>query len=112
MNGAERKIFIKENDLDKVMLVIGHELGHVLTPTLPNMHDEEAKAFAFELAWMEAIVEDNIANLKENISLDFKPAANGLHDVAFGFVKNLVNTGKKALDILEQIVGREISVKR
>lgn len=113
LNGRERKIFIKENDLDKVMLVIGHELGHVMTPTLPDIRDEEAKAFAFEIAWMQAIVEHNIADLKENISLDsldFLPAKNGIHDVAFTFVKTLINTGRHAMNIFKAIVAGEVSV--
>jgi hypothetical protein len=111
VNGPERKVFIKQNDLDKVMLVAGHEIGHVLTKSLSNAHDEEAKAFAFELAWMEAIVENNIADLKENITLDnMQPANNGLHNIAFNFVKKMMNTGKRAVDVLEKIVKKEISV--
>lgn len=110
ISGIQRMVFIKQNDLDKVMLVAGHEIGHVLTKTLSNAHDEEAKAFAFELAWMEAIVENNIADLKENITLDMQPANNGLHNVAFNFVKKAMQTGKRAVDVLEKIVKKEISV--
>src|SRR3989338_2377411 len=87
-----KEIVVKQNKLDVVMLVIGHELGHVLSPPLSNMHDEEAKAFAFELEWMKAIKQNNIANLAGNINIDFQPANNGLHDVAFNFVKKYLDS--------------------
>ncbi len=113
MQSPQRKIkqiFVKKNDLDRLMLVIGHEIGHVLTPCLMSKHDEEAKAFAFELAWMKTIVDNNIANLKENINLDFAPANNGLHNVAFNFVRKIVKQGKDALDVYRKIVERVLKV--
>ncbi|MBI5393583.1 hypothetical protein HZA96_06980 [Candidatus Woesearchaeota archaeon] len=99
-----RQIFVKKSDLDKVMLVIGHEIGHVLSHALPNKQDEEAKAFAFEMAWMKTIVEQDIANLKENIAIDFKPAKNGLHDISFNFVSKIISAGKKALDVYQELM--------
>lgn len=111
INGSERKIFVRQNDLDRVMLVVGHELGHVITAALGSQHDEEAKAFAFELAWMQAIVKNNIANLKENINVDCKPANNGLHNVAFAFVQQLVKQGREALEVYlalaRGVIGKE-----
>ena len=106
-----RQIFVKEGELDKVMLVIGHEIGHVLSHSLPGKLDEEAKAFAFEMAWMKTIVENNIANLKENIKLDFTPAKNGLHDISFNFVQKIVSTGKKALQTYRELVNGILQVK-
>lgn len=106
-----KEIVIKQNKLDVVMLVIGHELGHVLSHPLGNMHDEEAKAFAFELAWMKAIKQNNIANLAGNINIDFKPANNGLHDVAFNFVKKLVSAGKRAMDVFKELVDGRVSMQ-
>ena len=94
-----RQIFVKRSDLDKVMLVIGHEIGHVLSHSLPDKKNEEAKAFAFEIAWMKTIVEQNIANLKDNIAIDFTPAKNGLHDISFNFVRKIISAGKRALDV-------------
>lgn len=41
INGQEKKVFVRENNLDELMIVIGHEIGHVLTESLPNKHDEE-----------------------------------------------------------------------
>src|SRR3989338_3326615 len=84
INGKKKQVFTRENHLDALMLVIGHEIGHVLTETLPNKHDEEAKAFAFSIEWAKTIKKHNIANLGLNIKgeLDFQPARNGLHDVA------------------------------
>src|SRR3989338_635138 len=64
--GLLSEIFILNDSLARVMLTIGHELGHVLSKTLPNPHDEEAKAYAFSLLWMKIIQEHNIANLSES----------------------------------------------
>lgn len=105
-----REIFVKEGELDRVMLVIGHEIGHVLSNTLDDKHDEEAKAFAFECAWMEAIVKHNIANLKDSINLEFIPANNGLHDIAFGFVRNVIKSGKEALMLFRELIKGEMKV--
>lgn len=99
VNKTIPEIFVKENNLDLLMLTIGHELGHVLTKSLNNKHDEEAKAFAFEMAWIETIIEHNIGGLKNSFNLDPKPANNGLHDRAFDFIKNLLQKEKKSLEI-------------
>src|SRR3989338_3220043 len=107
-----KEVFVKEGDLDRIMLVIGHEIGHVMSSTLANKHDEEAKAFAFEFAWMETIVKHNIANLRYNINLDFVPAQNGLHDIAFGFVKNVIGAGNKALAVFRNLISGETTIER
>jgi hypothetical protein len=100
------EIFVKENNLDVLMLTIGHEIGHVMSKSLPNAHDEEAKAFAFELAWVDTMIEHNIAGLAD--CFHPAPAKNGLHDVAFAFVQHLLTSGKKAIDIFSDLVwGRE-----
>lgn len=101
-------IFVKENELDQLMLVIGHEIGHCMSRTLPSKHDEEAKAFAFELAWMEALTEHDIAHMKDAIDLDPRPANNGLHNVAFNFVKRLARQGRKSLKIFRQLIHGEL----
>lgn len=105
-----KQVFVKQADLDKVMIVVGHEIGHVLTSSLSNAHDEEAKAFAFEFAWIEAIIKNNIGNLKANLTLDMKPASNGLHDVASSFVKALLRKGKEAIEVYREIVGRVVTL--
>lgn len=107
---AYKQVFVKKAELDRVLLVTGHEIGHVLTPTLPNQHDEEAKAFAFEAAWVDTILKHNIANLRENFTLDFSPAQNGLHDVAALFVKRLIKKGEEALEIYYQVAKRALSI--
>jgi len=106
-NGINR-IFVKENHLDQLMLTIGHELGHVLTATLNNMQDEEAKAFAFSIAWMDAILKNNIAGLQKCIAPN--PARNGLHDVAFNFVQQLIESGNKAIAVFSQLSNGIISI--
>lgn len=95
------EIYVKQDHLDRLLLTLGHELGHVLSPTLPNKQDEEAKAHAFSLAWMETIRDHNIGGLQPNIAVN--PAQNGLHDVAFNFVTYLLNTGATSLDIFKTL---------
>lgn len=111
INGKEKKIFVRENHLDALMLVIGHEIGHVLTASLPNKHDEEAKAFAFSIEWARTIKTHNIANLGLNIKdeFDFNPARNGLHDVAFEFVDFMLKKGRKAIELHDDLVKRYVS---
>tara|TARA_Y100000310_G_C20673723_1_gene811685 strand:+ start:1115 stop:2032 length:918 start_codon:yes stop_codon:yes gene_type:complete len=107
--GLISDIFILNDELDKVMLTIGHELGHVLSRSLIDKRDEEAKAFAYSFAWMKAIKENNIAGLGRNIVFD-NPAQNGIHDLAFGFVWQKIREGKNALELYWQIVKKLISV--
>lgn len=109
------EIYVKEDHLDSLLLTIGHEVGHVLSPSLMNKHDEEAKAHAFSIAWMETIRDNNISGLQPNINLN--PAHNGLHDTAYEFVKLLQNTGASALDVfktlsrgLTSIIASEIQI--
>jgi hypothetical protein len=109
-NPEKNLIFVKENNLDVLMLTIGHEIGHVLTRRLNDPRDEEAKAFAFELAWMKSIKEYNIANLA-NQFVDFpEPAKNGLHNIAFDFVVSMLGSGKQCLQIFKELFDRKISV--
>jgi len=106
--GLISEIFVKKGELDKLMLTIGHELGHVLTKQLDNKINEEAKAFAFSLGWMKTIKQHNIANLATAIRID-RPAKNGVHNIALDFVLDLINKGREALDvyfdIIEGIIG-------
>ena len=106
-----REIFAVAGSLDEVMLVIGHELGHVLSPALNNQQAEEAKAFAFEMAWAQAIFEEDIGGLQQSINqaaLSIKPAQNGLHDLAFAFVKAAtLISGKDPLALHAEIAARQ-----
>ncbi|MBI2135199.1 hypothetical protein HYU09_04350 [Candidatus Woesearchaeota archaeon] len=113
VNGRKlKKIFVKNNHLDELMLTIGHEIGHIYTSCLSNNHDEEAKAFSFAIEWAKTIKANNIGNLAENIKddLDFNPARNGLHDLAFFFVKKLMNNGLKPMEIHNNLVKKYISL--
>ncbi len=106
--GLLSEIFILNDTLGRVMLTIGHELGHVLTKSLVNPHDEEAKAYAFSLLWMKVIQKNNIANLGEAIVIE-RPAENGLHNISFSFVHRLLAQGKEAEEIYGQIIAQELS---
>ena len=105
--GFVSEIFVLNGTLARVMLTIGHELGHVLTETLPNPQDEEAKAYAFSLAWMQIIQEHNIGNLGNSFITE-TPANNGLHNVAFEFVHKLIKQGRKAWEVYLGLVKRNI----
>ncbi len=112
INRHNKQIFVIENHLDALILVIGHEIGHVLTEALPNKHDEEAKAFAFSIEWAKTIKEHNVANLGMSIKdeFDFQPARNGLHDVAFSFVDFMIKKGRKAIDVHRDLMKGYTSV--
>ena len=107
--GLLSEIFVLNDTLGRVMLTIGHELGHVLTKTLLNPHDEEAKAYAFSLLWMKVIRENNIANLGEAIITE-QPAGNGLHNISFAFVHDLIVQGKKPEEIYELLLAQELTL--
>jgi hypothetical protein len=107
--GLMSEIFIKKGELDRIMLTIGHEIGHILTKKLNDMREEEAKAFAFSLAWMKAIKENNIANLATSISLS-RPAMNGIHDIALDFVLDQRAKGTEALDIFNELAGGRLKI--
>jgi len=104
------EIYIKENNLDILMLTIGHEIGHVMSPTLPSPHDEEAKAFAFELAWVNTLITHNIAGLAECFHPE--PAHNGLHDVAYRFVRHIIEQGTSAIDVFANLVFGRLSMMK
>ncbi len=105
--GLLSDVFVRAGSLARVMLTVGHEIGHVLTPALNNSVQEEAKAFAFSFAWMDVISKYDIAGLGDSF-ISENPAHNGLHDVACHYVWNLMNTGVKAREVYEQIVSGRI----
>jgi hypothetical protein len=78
----------------------------VLSPTLNNSVDEEAKAYAFSLLWMRTVKENNIANLGNAIVLE-NPARNGLHDVAFSFVMDCMDRDEDLKEVYKELVSGE-----
>ena len=107
--GSLSEIFVLQDTLGKVMLTVGHELGHVLTNTLKNPINEEAKAYAFSLVWMQVISDNNIAGLGNAIVTEL-PAENGLHNVAYKFVKKCVEKGKSFWNLYSEIISQVLSV--
>lgn len=103
-------IFIKEDELARVMITVGHEIGHCLSNPLPDQRDEEAKAFAFELAWVEILHKHNIAGLSNCITPTI-PANNGLHNIAFDFISSLTKRGKEAIELFTKLISGELSIK-
>lgn len=101
--GLLNEVFILNDSLARVMLTIGHELGHVLTETLANPHDEEAKAYAFSLEWMSIIKKNDIAGLGDAFVTE-RPAENGLHNVAFSFVEKMLLAGKQAWNVYLELI--------
>jgi hypothetical protein len=97
-------IFIKQNPLDMLMLTIGHEIGHCLSITQDDTLLEEAKAFAFELAWMKTIHKNDIQGLKNCLSF---PSLEGLHNEAFQFV---ISRQEEPLAVFWKIVKGELNI--
>ena len=104
------EVFVRKNHLDHMMLTIGHEIGHVMSKTLPDDRDEEAKAFAFSVAWMNTIKEHNIAGIGNSVMPN--PARNGLHDVAFEYLLDLIEKGKGALQLFKELADGAVSITR
>ena len=107
---SQSLIFLKETELDKMLITAGHEIGHVLSFPLARQLNEEAKAFAFEMAWIKRLHENNIANLQQSINLAPNPAKNGLHDKAFAFVKTILDSGKEAMDTFAELVNGSLII--
>lgn len=103
-------VFVRKTHLDRMMLTIGHEIGHVMSPTLPDARDEEAKAFAFSVAWMEAIRKHNIAGIGRSVLPN--PARNGLHDVALDYLYELIEKGNGALQLFKDLASGALSITK
>jgi len=108
---GQSMIICKESDLDRLLVVIGHEIGHVFKFPLANKLNEEAKAFAFEIAWLKAMYKHNIAGMKNSINPNPEPARNGLHDVALRFVRNEIKAGKECMNIIDDLMQNKIKVR-
>ena len=103
-------VFVKQNPLDMVMLTIGHEIGHCLSIAKGNPVLEEAKAFAFELAWMKTIHRFDILGLRKCMDINaLKPSMNGLHNVALDFVKRQLAFYGEPMEVFRRITNGEIS---
>jgi hypothetical protein len=104
------EVFVRRDTLDRLLLTLGHELGHILSPTLPDARDEEAKAFAFSIAWMQAIRKHDIAGLAGTVTNPLRPAENGLHDIGLDFVLTHVVRGEDPLTVFRMLARQELSV--
>ncbi len=104
-------VFVKTGELANVMLTVGHELGHVQSPALKNHADEEAKAFAFSMAFMNAIRKKDIAGLKE-VFVEHLPAHNGIHDVGYVYVANKVRFGEDPFDVFRTLVEQSLNTQQ
>lgn len=101
--GIGNMVFVQQDTLERLLITIGHELGHIFTRPLNNKHDEEAKAFAFEFAWVNAIRDNDIGGLAGSLN-PHTPAENGLHDVAFNFVAGEIKRGKEPMGVFQDLV--------
>ena len=103
------EIFVLQDQVDSLLLTIGHELGHVSTPPLDGAWDEEAKAFAFSMAWVQAIIEHDCLGL--SASFQINPAWNGLHDVAWAWVRKGLHEGFSGRELFRALVNKEKKVR-
>ncbi|MFW5991213.1 MAG: hypothetical protein ACOCQX_03205 [Candidatus Nanoarchaeia archaeon] len=104
--GVGNMVFVLEDTLERLMVTIGHELGHVFTNALHNKHNEEAKAFAFQFAWVDTIKKNDIGGLQGSLKSGL-PAENGLHNVAFSFVTDEIKNGADAMELHFEIAKGE-----
>ena len=96
-------IFIKKSNLDSLLLTIGHEIGHCLSYSNNDIVLEEAKAFAFEIAWMKTIHKFDILGLSKNMNINsLNPANNGVHNVALSLVLEKLRDSD-AIDIFNEL---------
>jgi hypothetical protein len=102
------EIFVCRGELADVIATIGHEIGHCISAPLDNIRDEEAKAFAFEFAWVKVINDNNIAELKGCFNIH-NPAKNNIHDKAFEFVNDIIKDGTDSLSLCFKIINKELS---
>ncbi|MBI2572861.1 hypothetical protein HYV86_03300 [Candidatus Woesearchaeota archaeon] len=102
-SGMVSEIFVLEGSLGRVLLTVGHEIGHVLSHSLKDKAVEEAKAYAFSFAWMDVIKEFNIAGLGNALVTEL-PALNGVHDKGFEIVLRGIKSGKNAWGVYEEII--------
>ncbi len=108
--GMPSEIFVRSDNLDRVLLVAGHEIGHVMNLSLNSMINEEAKAFAFTIAWIETIKKHDIAGIGKNIKLE-APATNGVHNVALDFVLKSIEEGISSMNLFNHISLGRIKVE-
>ncbi|MBW2992238.1 hypothetical protein KY345_03410 [Candidatus Woesearchaeota archaeon] len=108
-SGLKSEIFVCQGQLSNVIATLGHEIGHCISVPLETPRDEEAKAFAFEFAWVKAINKENIANLRGCFNIS-NPAKNNIHDIAFSFVHDLIKDGAEAIKLCFKLISKEISV--
>ena len=108
-SGQRSEIFVCQGELANAIATIGHEIGHCISAPLDNARDEEAKAFAFEFAWVKSINDNNIAGLRGCFNLA-NPAKNNVHDAAFSFVHGLVKRGIDAVKLCFGLINKELSV--
>ena len=105
--GQISDVVVKQNTMDRVMVILGHEIGHVMSRRLNDARSEEAKAFAFSMEWIKQIKKHNIAGLSCSVCND-RAANNGIHDKALEFVINQIQEGKKPMQIVRELVSGEI----
>ena len=102
------RIFVKEGKLDEMILTLGHELGHASSAQLANHELEEAKAYAFTEAWVKSIIENNIENLAECITITRSrssiPKWAKVHLHGYRVFKERLDNGLAPLEIIDTLI--------
>jgi hypothetical protein len=105
---STQSIFVLQAPLDELMVTLGHEIGHLLAKSASSEVDEEAKAFAFSVAWIQAIKERDIGGLGKNLVVP-TPARNNIHDKAWEFVQQMLKSGENPIGLFYQLSSGYIS---
>ena len=107
---GNRGVYVRRNHLDILFVVLGHEIGHVLSKQMEPIEREEAKAYAFQLAWVEAIVSFDILGLKNSINPnEWRPPKDSEHEKALEFVTGKIREGMKPIDVFNSLISGKMN---
>lgn len=95
--------YVLEGNLFKVMKVIGHEIGHLVERPMINPVVEEAKAYAFEMAWGRVVQGNDIGGLRNTTIANLRMPNANPHAEAAMLVKEMVEAGYNPLDLFYEI---------
>ena len=107
-------VYLKEGPFCNVFIEAGHELGHILSENIEDPVNEEAKAFAFQLAWQEAahktlgytrgLVMDSISSRLNDLPNN---GSYQNHRQAYEIVRSLQKEGFPLMDLYQLFAEKE-----
>ena len=74
------KIYLCSDTTQNMLIVAGHENGHLQKPYFSDNKDEETKAFLFQLSWEDVIMSNNIGGYAQFIG-QFRQSNSDLNEL-------------------------------